>query len=155
MKPALIFISGLLILLMASCGPEPEFAGTEDLRGEQWAYDEPASFAVDIDDTLAAYDLFIDLRTTKTYPYSNLYIFLEITHQENLLIRDTVELPLAENDGKWTGEVTGTMVDNHILTYQGMAFRKAGTYNISLTQAMREDVLPQVASVGISLYKQN
>jgi hypothetical protein len=90
----------------------------------------------DIEDTLVAYDLFLDVRNNTNYAFSNLYVFLELSYQDQLVIRDTVELPISEASGKWTGRVSGTLVENHFLTYPQMVFSKSGSYKIVLHQAM-------------------
>lgn len=146
------FFLALLVALQA-CGNSPFFAENTDLKGESWSGQEPVSFAFVITDTLSAYDFFIDIRNNTNYAFSNLYVFLDLTHQDQLVIRDTIELPITEASGKWTGSVSGTLVDNHFLTYPQMVFTKPGAYKIMLQQAMMgQDELAGIASVGVSLY---
>jgi gliding motility-associated lipoprotein GldH len=148
---ALRFLGGFLLV---SCGKTPYFADLEDISDESWSEDNPVSFEFDIEDTLKTYDLFIDVRNNTNYKYSNLYIFVDVTLNGEHKMRDTVELPITEPDGKWTGTASGTLVDNHFLTYPSMVFKKSGKYGIKLTQAMMgEDKLPGIASVGVSLYE--
>ena len=124
------------------------------MNAEAWSANEPVSFVFDIEDTLVAYDLFLDVRNNTNYAFSNLYVFLELSYQDQLVIRDTVELPISEASGKWTGRVSGTLVENHFLTYPQMVFSKSGSYKIVLHQAMMgQEFLSGIASVGVSLYE--
>jgi gliding motility-associated lipoprotein GldH len=153
-KTLYILLLPLFMLLFTSCSEEPFYSATTDMQGEVWHYNEPAEFSMQVTDTVSAYDVFIDVRTNKSYAYNNLYVFLDMVSEDgNPLLRDTVELPLADKTGKWTGTVTGSLVENHVLTYQGLTFKKSDKYTFILTQAMmREDDLQGIASVGISLY---
>ncbi len=42
----------------------------------KWSWDEVKTFEVDMTDTLHPYNIYIDIRHTKEYPKSNLYVFL-------------------------------------------------------------------------------
>ncbi len=140
------------LCLTTGCGSGPIIAETVDLKGEQWAHDEPVVFQLEIEDTVAPHLLFIDLRNTKSYAYSNIFLLVDLAMGNQMILRDTVEIMLADASGKWTGSSSGALVDNHVLTYEDMVFTKPGTYTLKISQAMREDVLKHIVSVGISLF---
>ena len=55
---------------------------------------------------------------------------------------------MAQPDGKWFGETSGTIVENQALITQGY-FTDAGTYSFKLEQAMRDNDLTEILDVGL------
>ena len=60
---------------------------------------------MDINDTINPYNVFIDIRHTGDYPYSDLYLFITATGPDMAPMRDTVDCLLADADGRWTARV--------------------------------------------------
>lgn len=119
------------------------------IENSAWNKDDLANFEVVIDDTLLAYDFYINVRNTVDYRYCNLYIFLDTKFPNNHMSRDTLELMLADVEGKWLGKGWGAVKENSILISANMRFPLKGLYVFKMQQAMRVDTLESISNVGI------
>ena len=141
-----------LILLISSCQSEDVFYEKNHTIPEQvWNKNNVPSFTFEIVDTLAFYDFYFNLRTTSSYNYSNLYAFVDMESPNDLVYRDTVELPLADDLGKWYGKNSGSLVENSVLFFKNVNFDMKGTYRVFITHAMREDDLSEIVDVGLKV----
>ncbi len=72
------FYFAALAICTVSCDPNMVYDHFEKTENGEWSWDDVKSFEVDMQDTVNAYNIFIDIRHTKEYPKSNLYVFLSI-----------------------------------------------------------------------------
>lgn len=138
----------LLLTLLPSCDSNRIYEENIPVEKNTWHADDIKTFAFDITDTTSGLDLYINLRTTTDYPYSNLFIFLYSHYPNGYTDKDTLEFILAQPDGKWLGESSGTVVENQILISRGGRFPVAGKYTFKIQQAMREEELGEIIDVG-------
>lgn len=149
---ALFLFTGLLILLLAACNKGVLYQKYNSLPGNVWDIKNPVIFKVDIQDTINYYNIFINVRNADNYAYSNLYLFIDIASPMHINERDTMECILADpNTGKWLGQGLGDIWDNKILFKRNVRFPRKGEYSFTYTQAMREDKLPMIMDVGLSV----
>jgi len=118
------------------------------VENNNWLSDDIKKFEFEITDTMSALDLFVNVRTTTDYAYSNLYVFLYSDYPNGYTDKDTLEFILAQQDGMWLGESSGTVVENQILISRGGRFPTAGKYSFKIQHAMREDELTEIIDVG-------
>ncbi|WP_421751553.1 gliding motility lipoprotein GldH [Croceimicrobium sp.] len=150
-----LFLFGLLANLAWACSEKPWYENYEPVAAEGWFADSIASFEVEIEDTLSSYLIYFNMRGNNNYPYSNLYLFRKIYSEEGMEYSDTANLTLADPFGKWLGEGVGELKTfQRVFRREPLRFTKAGTYRFEFVQAMREDPLPGVEDIGISIYKQ-
>ena len=140
-----------LLLTLASCGPNVIYDKNKSIPGNVWNQDNIVRFDVVIPDSLQPYDLYISLRHTTDYQYSNLYLFVETVFPGGTSARDTIELILADHRGKWHGKGTGKIKDNKILIRRGFRFPVTGEYSFFFEQAMREEDLEAITDIGMSV----
>jgi hypothetical protein len=76
------------------------------------------------------------------------FIFLYSEYPNGYTDKDTLEFILAEPDGKWVGESSGTIVENQFLIARGGSFSNSGKYTFKIQHAMREPDLPEIVDVG-------
>jgi len=142
----------LFVFLMAasfvSCDSNRVYEENFSVENNVWNMEDVKIFSFEINDTLSPLDLFINLRTTTDYPYSNLYIFLYSEYPNGYTDKDTLEFILAEPNGKWLGESTGTVIENQILISSGGRFPNKGKYTFKVQHAMREPDLAEVIDIG-------
>jgi gliding motility-associated lipoprotein GldH len=138
----------LLPLLALSCDANRIYEENFAVENNTWHADDIKTFEFEMTDTMSALDLFINVRTTTDYPYSNLYLFLYSDYPDGYTDKDTLEFILAQPDGKWLGESSGTVVENQILISRGGRFRVPGKYTFKIQQAMREEELAEIIDVG-------
>jgi len=138
-----------LVLLMASCNTGVFYDQNNEVDPDGWEQDKTEKFTVDIQDTLTAYDFYLNLRHTTDYKYSNIYFFITTEFPDGRMARDTIECMLADNKGKWYGKGSGKIKDNRILVRRNVLFGFPGKYTFSFEQAMRERRLKGVTDIGI------
>jgi gliding motility-associated lipoprotein GldH len=148
-----IFLFLIASLAFISCGDRPFFEENKEITDNSWSWDEPVSFNVNIEDTLNAYNFFINLRITKSYEYSNIYMFVNLAFPDGRSSRDTVPCVLADDYGNWIGKSSGSLIDNKILFAMKRVFPVAGTYTFKIEQGMRNKELTEVTDVGLRIEK--
>jgi gliding motility-associated lipoprotein GldH len=149
-----LFSLAFLFIFLVSCDSKRFFEENKSLENGVWMSTNFPSFTVNIADTLARYDLYLNVRNDGVYPYSNLYLFIHTTLPGGKTATDTVECQLADPDGKWRGSGPGNLKFNRFLFQKGMAFPRKGDYRLALEQAMRVKELKGIRDVGIRIEKQ-
>jgi gliding motility-associated lipoprotein GldH len=145
----LIFIGGI-ILILSSCDPDmiyDKYQGTE--KGE-WKWADKKVFKVHISDSLSSYNILINIRHTTEYPKSNLFVFITTTAPNGQFMRDTVEIKIANDRGKWFGNGFGHIKLISRIYRKGVKFKYAGEYTFSIEQGMRLPEIP-VTDVGLRI----
>jgi gliding motility-associated lipoprotein GldH len=145
----------LLTALLCACTDAPVFQADEPIPEGAWDRSYKPVFEFDITDTVSKHDVFIDVRHTGDYAFSDLFLFVDLNGPGGRSIRDTVECLLAEPSGKWYGKGLGFIFADryqaHVLYKLGNRFPANGRYSIRLEQAMRTERLQGILDVGVSI----
>ncbi|HTX87746.1 MAG TPA: gliding motility lipoprotein GldH [Bacteroidales bacterium] len=141
-------------LITGSCDSRRFFEENKSIAGGVWNTRDKLLFEVNIRDTVSLFNIFLNVRNSGDYPYSNLYFFIHTRFPAGKVTGDTMECQLADYDGKWLGSGIGSVKFNRFLFQQGVRFRHPGTYVFEVEQAMREDPLKGIRDVGIRIEKQ-
>ncbi|MDD5506935.1 MAG: gliding motility lipoprotein GldH [Bacteroidales bacterium] len=144
-------IIGVLVVMTGACDPNRVFDSNEPVNPEGWIPRDAKEFRVEIADTISIYNLYINLRHTNEYPYSNIYFFVHTRFPDGQLYRDTVEYVLADPSGKWRGRGLGKIKDNRYPFRKGIHLPMKGTYVFRIEQAMRENYLKGIHDVGLRI----
>nr|WP_321221225.1 gliding motility lipoprotein GldH [uncultured Psychroserpens sp.] len=131
----------VLIMSMLSCDSKRVFDEYQSVSGE-WDKDNLIAFKVTPPDTINAYNLYVNLRNTEDYKYSNLFLIVELNYPNGKTIKDTLTYKMANPDGTFLG--TGfTDVKENKLWYKGheepFVFDEQGEYVVNIQHAMREN----------------
>ena len=146
-----IFTIGLLTLLLTSCGYEPVFEQYQSIPDDSWSKESVVTFDIPITDTVQLYDLYINVRNLNSYPFSNLYLFVNVAAPNGDQLTDTLEYRLADDYGKWIGSKSSRIWDSK-LPYRGtVKFAQTGTYSFNIRHGMRNNSLEGISDVGITL----
>ncbi len=81
------------------------------LKNSEWPQDSILVFNMDIPDSTKIYNLSLNVRNEGKYPYSNLWLFISIVPPSGKELKDTLELTLANPDGKWLGSGLGYLYE--------------------------------------------
>ncbi|MCF8366077.1 MAG: gliding motility lipoprotein GldH [Bacteroidales bacterium] len=147
-RAALFLLTGLTL---ASCDPSKMYDHSQKVPDSGWYTDSAVQFSLHMTDTLQAYNFYITVRNNDDYPYRNLYLFFNTSLPNRNITRDTIELILADTDGRWIGKGFGALRDNKILIRRNLMFPLKGVYQFGIEQAMREDCLLGITDVGIRI----
>lgn len=143
-----LFLSVLFASMLVSCDSNKLYEENLAVDEDGWHHDDIKTFEFDITDTISPLNLYINVRTSTDYAFSNLFMFLHSDYPNGYSDKDTLEFILAEPSGKWLGESSGTVVENQIMIFKGGRFTTQGTYKFQLEHAMRQKVLPEILDVG-------
>lgn len=142
-----------LIFLLAACDPNVVFNDNVDIDGGKWFVKQIPSFGFDIPDASARYNVYYNLRNGRAYPYYNLYLTRYLFDAKGkLLSKNLDQLFLADaTTGKPLGTGLGDLYDHKVLALKAHQFSAAGRYTLKIEQYMRQNPLPDVYSVGVTV----
>ncbi len=148
-------MAALLLILLAGCGDHVVYQEDVSLPEAVWNREFKPVFEFTITDTVSHHDILLDIRHTGDYPYSDLFVFIELEGPDGRFLRDTLEGRLADPSGRWFGRGTGFIFADRfhaqVLYKYRNRFPISGRYSIGLEQAMRTEELPGIIDVGISI----
>lgn len=139
------------ILGLQSCKKAALYDKNLEINDGNWSIVQKPQFLVSIEDTLQNTDVYINLRNSSCYPYSNIFLFINTTFPNGKQARDTLECILANDKGQWLGDGLGDIWDNRILFKKNVRFPQKGVYTFEFEQAMRLDPLPCISDIGLRL----
>lgn len=137
-------------LLLSSCDPGMVYDHFEAVDKRQWNWDDVKKFQVEISDSLQAYNIYVNVRHTKDYPKSNIYLFITLKGPLDSEIRDTVEIQIAKPNGQWLGSGFGEIKFVRKKYKSDVRFAHPGKYIFEVEQGMRINAIP-VTDVGIRI----
>jgi len=140
-------------LRMAACNSIGVFEKNTAFKKQEWADSIKPAFNFTIQDTAAAYTIYVVLRHTDAYNFNN--IWMKVTRKgPDTTYSQQVDLRLATNSQGWLGTGMDDIWEHRIPITQGAArFRKSGNYEFTLEQVMRQDPLKHVLNAGIRIEK--
>ncbi|WP_027138168.1 gliding motility lipoprotein GldH [Gaetbulibacter saemankumensis] len=104
-----------------------------------WHKDSIINFNITPPDSIKPYNLFVNLRNTNAYKYSNLFLIVEMSFPHGKTITDTLEYRMADPSGKLLGTGLSDVKENKLWYKENVVFSEAGDYQVSIQQAMREN----------------
>ncbi|WP_372751588.1 gliding motility lipoprotein GldH [Labilibaculum sp.] len=140
---------------LLSCDSNRVYEQYETIPDFEWNQADTLRFEVDITDTIQANNVFINLRNSGDYEYSNLWLFVKRTSPDNQSIERKLEFNLADETGDWYGSGFGDLFDLQIPMEQKVVFPKSGKYVYEIVQGMYDVKLKGIANVGIRIEKEN
>ena len=159
MNRYLLFIA--VMILTSSCDEQLVRAIYHDVPQSGWPIEEVVTFQIPQQDSLASYNLFINLRNTHDYEYNNLWLISQIKFPQGKVVTDTLQYRMAIADGSFLGSGSNDVYENKLWLKERFRFRESGTYQLALKHAMRKtgevkgDVqLKGILEVGYSIEKQ-
>lgn len=150
-RVALTLIAFILLFAHNACDPRRVYEQNVHLENNQWYRDEPLVFEIPVRDTLHRHNIYINLRHSGAYRFSNIYLFVKTTAPSEAVRKDTLEIMLARPDGEWLGKGLGDILDYQRIYLQNVKFPYKGKYFMELRHAMRPDPLEHVLDAGIRI----
>jgi len=138
---------------IVSCENLPEFSDSISIASNGWDIQDTHDFSWEVTEASVKYEAYVDVRHTGDYPFSNLYLFVDLIYPNGKSRLDTIECVLADRRGKWHGTGLGDVLDNRVVYKSGFQFPSEGEYTLSITHGMRVNPLLGVMEVGFCLEK--
>lgn len=137
--------------MLTSCDT-PHFYQENKSVDREWDREDALTFHFDIKDTLSRYDFYMLSRNNNEYPYSNLFLFTELTAPDQTVYTDTLEYFLAYRDGDWIG-TGGSLKELYLMYRENVSLKDTGEYKLSVRHGMREDKLKGIAGLSLIMDK--
>ena len=124
-----------------------------EVPGHNWTYLNRFSFSFKVDDEKAAYNLYVNLRVTGDYKYSNLFVLVSQTGPGIKSATKRYEMKLANKDGEWLGSGSGNLYSYRLPLRTQYKFPAKGVYHFEIEQNMRDNPLREVIDAGLRVEK--
>ncbi|WP_055447940.1 gliding motility lipoprotein GldH [Lacinutrix mariniflava] len=138
MQNRLFYCFLFLSLFLVSCDSKGVFDDYETVP-EVWNKDKTISFNVSPPDSTKAYNLFVNLRNTDAYKYSNLFLIVEMNFPHGKSVVDTLEYKMTKPNGEFLGTGLSSVKENKFWYKEGVIFSETGDYTVNIKHAMREN----------------
>ena len=157
MKKGLVFFylafSASLLLFAGCTDKNAVIDQNTEVTDHNWTYLNKFKFPVKIDDEKQAYNLYMNLRVTGDYKYSNLFVLISQTGPDKKTTTKRYEMKLANKDGEWLGKGSGNLYSYQVPFVVKYTFPVKGTYTFTVEQNMRDNPLREVSDVGVRVEK--
>lgn len=144
-------VLSLFILLFAACDYEPVFQQNTAIPNDLWDKNNVVKIEVPVTDTISYHDIYIDVRNLNSYPYSNLYLFVNVIAPNGDNMTDTLEYRLADDYGAWLGKKSSRIWDCRLPFRAMVKFAQEGNYTFNIQHGMRNDELEGISDVGLTI----
>jgi gliding motility-associated lipoprotein GldH len=149
----LIFFAAILPVL-TGCGDKNVVIDQNvDIAAHNWTYVNKVKFDVNIEDEKVPYNLYMNLRVTSDYKYSNIFVLITQANPDKKAKVNRYELKLANKDGEWLGEGSGNLYSYQSPFRTNYKFPAKGTYHFYIEQNMRDNPLREISNVGLRVEK--
>lgn len=152
-----ILLLGLLIFLGSCSNNQTAFAEFKSIENG-WAKDQAVEFSFKAPDTLNPYNLFINVRNDERFPFSNIFLIVDMEFPEGRVVTDTLEYEMALPDGTWMGVGFTDLKESKLWYKESVRFPDTGSYTVKILHAMRKNgnvegvkSLQGITDVGISI----
>jgi gliding motility-associated lipoprotein GldH len=136
-----------------SCHLNNTYEKNIEVPGFKWDYQYMPEFAVQIDDTVSQYNMYVNIRHQESYAYLNLWMVLHSSNPTGQQQKERLQLYLAKPDGQWIGEGINGIWMVSVPIKQKIKFPKKGLYTFALEHDMRSNPLQAILNVGFKLEK--
>jgi gliding motility-associated lipoprotein GldH len=131
----------LFVIIVWSCDENRVYDAYQPTP-KSWHKDSLVQFRFEAPDTINPYNLFVNLRNTHEYPYSNLFLITTLTYPHGKTVKDTLEYKMAAPNGELLGTGFSDVKENK-LWFKGhegdFIFEESGLYSIDIQHAMRHN----------------
>ena len=144
----------VLGLINGCSDPGAVFDRSNGVENHNWSYANRIKYDVKIDDASIPYNLYVNLRVTADYRYSNIFVLVR-RNGPKLKGITRYEIKLANPDGEWLGEGSGNLYSYQVPFQINYKFPDKGVYHFEIEQNMRDNPLHEVSDVGLRVEKAN
>jgi len=146
--------------MVVSCETTMIYDQYQPIENHQWSFDNKIEFIVNNLDTISNKNVFINIRSNKSYEFSSLFLITKIEFPRGKRIIDTLEYEMTDTQGKWLGTGFTDIKENKLFYKENVIFSEKGDYKFSIQQATRSindiegsNPLKGITDVGISIEK--
>ena len=151
LKRLKLFLILFIALTISSCVDNSIVDVYKEISRRNWSYIKKVSIPVQIDDAGKPYNLYMNLRHTADYRYSNIFVRIHQIEPGGKKTTERKEFQLAYPDGEWLGSGAGNLYSYRLLFRKKYKFPSTGKYVFEFEQNMRDNPLREVRDVGMRI----
>lgn len=140
------YLAFTALLVLTACKDNAMYNKSFAFKNNEWKQSVKPSFVFEVKDTSTAYNFIIAIRTTTSYKYSNLWMYLNTKAPDGEKGREPYQMIIANPDGTWYGKKSGSIVENRI-NFNRRKFPKKGKYTFTIEQGVTEKVLDEILDI--------
>ena len=144
----------LLVIVFFSCNDNIVFSEFQPVQDKKWDKRDVFAFQFEIKDVSVPYNISMQLRNSRLYPYQNIGVIFEESGLSGTLNLDTIECMIADSTGKWKGNGI-TLFQNQFPVKENYHFPDTGNYTIGIRHVMLDDRLTGIEDIGLLIEKIN
>ena len=149
-----------LVFLLLGCISSPYPLEYKTIDGN-WSASQKLTFTIEETLLEAPCNLYLHLRNTDDYSYSNIFLIAQIKDSTQVYAQDTLEYAMANPDGSWIGKGFGEVKESVLWWKENLTLETKGPLTVSVQHAMRnfrnEDgvaKLEGIVGVGLGIVRQ-
>ena len=143
------------MVLFISCEKNYTYEKVQGIDDYSWDQGNKLAFTVEIEDTSATYNMYLIVRHTADYQFTNLYVNLHTFYPSGKKGSLLKSIELGDNTKlSWLGECMNDICDRQEEIVEGIKFQEKGEYKFLVEQIMRTNPLDDVMGVGLKIVKQ-
>jgi gliding motility-associated lipoprotein GldH len=141
----------VLLIGLGACSDNALIDQNIPIKNKTWLYVQKPEFSVHIADNASPYHLYLNLRNSVDYPFSNIFILIHQNYPNKSKTTYRVEVKLANAEGLWKGKSAGSLFSHQVRFLKDYHFPDTGKYTFQLEQNMRINGLEGINDVGIRI----
>jgi gliding motility-associated lipoprotein GldH len=142
-----------IVFLIQSCNTLDVYEKTAPLPRHEWLSTNRLPFTFELQDSLAYYNFYFVIRHTESYHYNNIWLDLTFSFPTEKPRTHRFNIQLANSNNGWLGTAMDDIIEQRLLINKQPLRLRAGTYQFTLQQIMREDPLQNVLNAGLRVEK--
>lgn len=137
-----------------SCKQNEVYYKFVPISHNQWDKGNKVCFEIDsINPNLQhKYSIDIELSHNVDYLYETLWLYIDQTHQDSIIVRDSLECLLTNENSKWLGSGNGPLRHISFSYKNGIALDTATQSRICISHAMQDLQLKGIEKIGLRIY---
>jgi gliding motility-associated lipoprotein GldH len=148
---AAIAVGIATLFFLSSCSKDVVYSKYHTFSNNEWFAKDKAVFEVDVTDTQNLHNISLKVRHADSYPFSNLFLFVTTKYPDGKVLKDTMEIVLANSKGEWQGSGAGDIFDLEVPVKKNVRLVLPGKYEFIFEQGMRVDPLPMIMDFGFEI----
>ena len=140
-----------LLFIIVSCDENRVFDEYKSISDATWNKENVVDFEFKLDDTLSRNQVYLKIRNTVDYEFSNIYLFTKVVFPDGKVLVDTLEYEMTDAEGTWLGDGVSGMKNNLLYYKKDVVFYEKGIYKFSVQHGMRTNNLLGIQNVGLRI----
>lgn len=136
MKILLKFLILVLIICLVSCDEKRVFDQYKSVDNN-WHKDSIVSFELPKLEKGSKYNMYVNIRDNKDFPYSNLFLIVMLEQPNKKTLIDTLQYQMANLDGSLLGDGFSDVKENKLVYKLNEEITQKGNYTVTIQQAVR------------------